>query len=490
MAKKWNKPTYQHDIGGMTPPHDSDLEGTVLGAILLETDSFDLIASILKPEYFYKEEHQLIFKAVTQLAVKNEPIDIRTVSIELKKNGDYEIVGGGYAVANLTTNVASAANIEHHSRLICQFYLLREMIRISTDCIRKAYQHETDCFDLIDQTASEVSNLLNGIESKSAKPIGEIKDEVIQACKDALMSEKPTGVPISISALQRHTNGWRNGNLIILAARPGMGKTAVALDFAYHPASEGIPTAFFSLEMTAQELAARQMSKLSYIPSQKITNSATDTHELTNVIRDTEVMNKVPLYIDDTPSLSIVRLRSKAFRLKREKKIELIVVDYLQLMEGADDNNFNREQEISKISRGLKKLAKELEIPVIALSQLSRKVEERPGGAKRPQLSDLRDSGAIEQDADMVMFIHRPEYYGITEYDHVDEHITNTHELMLIIIAKFRHGSIGDLKARWKGFTTSITNWDNGEPIEEQPAQKQIAQQTQIFTSSNGDAPF
>lgn len=440
---------------GKLPPQAIEIEEAVLGAVLLESDAFDTVSSIIRSEHFYKEQNQLIFEAVTDLAQKNENIDILHVCQQLKINGKLEVCGGNHYVSSLTNRIASSAHIESHAHIVVEKFMLREMIRISTETIKLAYEENTDCFDLIDSSSNSVFNILNHIETKQTKSIGQIRDEIIAKSKEALFSEKPTGVPISLDSLQAQTNGWRDSNLIILAARPAMGKTAVALDYALHPATLGHPTMIFSLEMSASELTGRLMSKYSYISSQKINNNTCDTYELDAVIKDTEGFNKIPLYIDDTPALSITRLRSKALRAKREKGIKLIIVDYLQLMDGAEDDNKNREQEISKISRGLKKLAKELEIPIIALSQLSRKVEERTG--KKPQLSDLRDSGSIEQDADMVIFLFRPEYYGMDQYDHGGENLS-AHELLIKIIAKFRGGSTGDIKARWHGPTTSISN--------------------------------
>ena len=356
----------------------------------------------------------------------------------------------------LTNDVSTAANIETHAAIIVEKYLLRETIRLGTEMIRKAYENETDCFDLIDWSGTEINNMLNVIESKQAKKLDELSNQVLDDCFKALTEGLPTGVPISIHNLQKQTNGWRKGNLIILAARPAMGKTAVALDYCYHPAKLGHSIGLFSLEMTGKELAGRLMSKESGISSQKINNNIVDTYELTALRNDCKVFKDLKLYIDDTPALSIQRLRSKALRMKREFGIEMLVIDYLQLMDGADSKD-NREQEISKISRGLKKLAKELDIPIIALSQLSRQVELRP--SKKPQLSDLRDSGAIEQDADMVIFLFRPEYYEIERYLYGNEEI-DTKGLMIHILAKFRGGVTGEIRNRWIGETTSIMDWD------------------------------
>jgi replicative DNA helicase len=453
-----------HEMGKMQP-QAVELEEAVLGAALLESDATFLVTSILKPEHFYKEENGLIYTALLELTKKGEPIDLRTVCQELKRQGNFELVGGSFAVASLTDKIASSANIEYHARIVIQKSIMRETIRFGTELIKKAYEDSTDCFELVDWAGVEISNIISGLETKKARLIEDVKNDVINDCKDSLIKEQVKGVPISLTKVQEHTNGWQNGHFIILAARPGMGKTALALDFAIHPAMEKKePTAIFSLEMTQKELAARLMSKHSHISSKKILNGSTDTDELSAVIRDSVVLNGIPFYIDDTPSLSITQLRSKAIRMVEQLGVKLIVIDYLQLMDGADEGNFNREQEISKITRGLKKLARELNIPIIALSQMSRQVESRASTGFRPMLADLRESGSIEQDADMVMFILRPEYYGLRMYkiNGVDE---STNRMMLLIIAKYRGGALADIKIRWNGSTTSVEDWDRVEQV-------------------------
>jgi len=457
--KKLYTPVPTNEIGKLQP-QAIELEEAVLGAVLLEQDAFFVVSTILKEDHFYKENNGLIFKAVVQLAAKNDRIDILTVTQQLKRNGDLEVVGGSFYVSSLTNRIASSANIEHHARIVAQKFISRQMILLSTQVIMRAYDDATDCFDLIDYANSETTKLLNGFESKQAMHIGLIKNQVIDNCKDALFNNKPSGIPIKLKALQKNTNGWRKGNLIILAGRPGMGKTAAALSFAYDPAKlHNIPVAFFSLEMTKLELCGRIMSAESGVTSQKINNNTVTTGELSAIIDDTKILDDVPLYVDDTAAISLVRLRSKAYKMVMEHGVQLIVIDYLQLMSGSGDEG-NREQEISVISRGLKSLAKELDIPIIALSQLSRQTENRPGQSKKPQLSDLRESGAIEQDADMVIFLFRPFYYGLEFYDHYGEEIHDTKQLMIFIIAKFRGGAVGDIKARWIGETTSIHDWD------------------------------
>lgn len=470
-------------------PQAVDMEEMILGAALIDQDSFFTVSAILKPKHFYKEQNGLIYKAMLDLSLKNDPIDLATVCQQLKVNESLELVGGGYYVSTLTDKISTSANIEVHSRIVMEKAMMRDLILIGHELMKKAYEDKSDCFDVIDWAGNSITNLLNGIETNQAEGIGTIKDKVIQDCKDALINPRESGVPISIEKFQEHTNGWRNGNLIILAARPGMGKTAVALDYGIFPALSKVPTAIFSMEMTRKELAGRLMSKYSHVSSQKINNNTTDTEELTEVIRDSVILNDVPFYIDDTPSLSLTRLRSKAFRLKQTNGIKLIIIDYLQLMEGADEGNGNREQEISKISRGLKKLARELDIPIIALSQLSRDVEKR-GVTKRPQLSDLRDSGAIEQDADMVIFLHRPEYYGINEYTHGNEEMRDTRGLLIQIIAKYRGGGLADIRTRWNGSTTSISDWDRVKQLDILNSEQPKNYYEPLNKDDNNELPF
>ena len=466
---------------GKLQPQAIEMEEAVLGSVLLESEAFDTISTICKVEHFYKEQNGLIYKAILSIASRHEPIDILTVSQELKRTGDLELVGGSYYVSSLTNRIASTANIERHARIVAQMYYKREMILIGTRMIQQAYEDSTDCFDLIDNTTNEIASILNDIEVKQAQKLSDIKDKVLENCAEAINSDKPSGVPIPHRVMQKHTNGWRNGHLIILAARPGMGKTAGALAYAYEAAKKGYPTAFFSLEMPATELAGRIMSTESYVSSQKINNNTVNKDELAKLIQETYSFDKIPLYIDDTPSMNIIRLRSKAHRLMREKNIKLLVVDYLQLMDGLQ-NESTREQVVSGISRGLKVLARELNIPIIALSQLSRQVENRPGAAKRPQLSDLRDSGSIEQDADMVIFYYRPEYYGIE----VDENNQSTKNMLIKIIAKYRGGQCGDIDAKFYGESMRITDvHPEAEEIKAEETPLQPLQNNNDFLSIN-----
>ncbi len=446
---------------GKLPPQAVELEEAVLGAMLLEREALSTVIDILSPEAFYKEQNSRVFAAMISLFNRSEPIDILTVTQELKRTSELEIVGGAYYVSALTNRIASSANIEFHARIVAQKYLQRELIRLSTDTIKSAYEDSTDVFELLDETTKNIFEILDSNVRKQhdkmttliARAISEIEAAANQ--KDGLL-----GVPSGFTALDRITGGWQKSDLMVLAARPGMGKTAFVISMAKNAAVEfQKPVAIFSLEMSSIQLVKRLISSETEITQDKILKGNLAMHEFEQLNQRIKKLEVAPLYIDDTPALSIFELRAKARRLKENQKVELIIIDYLQLMSGGPDGKGNREQEISYISRGLKSLAKELEIPIIALSQLSRQVENRPGGSKRPQLSDLRESGAIEQDADMVMFIYRPEYYGLE----VDENNEPTRGRAEIIIAKNRHGALETVKLRFIGQFAKFADLDYTE---------------------------
>ena len=446
---------------GKLPPQAVELEEAVLGAMLLEREALSTVIDILSPEAFYKEQNGRVFTAMIALFNRSEPVDILTVTQELKRTGELEIVGGSYYVSALTNRIASSANIEFHARIVAQKYLQRELIRLSTETIKVAYEDSTDVFELLDETTKNIFEILDSNVRKQhdkmstliAKAITEIESAANQ--KDGLL-----GVPSGFTAMDRITGGWQKSDLLILAARPGMGKTAFVVSMAKNAAVEfNKPVAIFSLEMSSLQLVKRLISSETEISQDKILKGNLDNHEFVQLNERIKKLAVAPLFIDDTPALSIFELRAKARRLKENQKVELIIIDYLQLMSGGPDGKGNREQEISQISRGLKSLAKELEIPIIALSQLSRQVENRPGGSKRPQLSDLRESGAIEQDADMVMFIYRPEYYGLE----VDENNEPTRGRAEVIIAKNRHGALETVKLRFIGQYAKFADLDYTE---------------------------
>lgn len=445
---------------GKLPPQAPDLEEAVLGALMLERDALSCVVDILKPEIFYRDANQRIFKAITTLFEKSSPVDILTVTAELRQSGDIEMVGGAYYITELTNRVASAANIEFHSRIILQKYLQRELIRIASDIITNAYEDTTDVLDLLDHAEKNLfsitqnnmrrdSRFVNDLLSETLKEIEMLKDK-----KDGL-----TGIASGFTALDRFTSGWQRSDLIIIAARPAMGKTAFVLSCARNAAVDfDKPVVVFSLEMSSIQLVNRLVSGESEIEQEKIRKGTLEDWEWQQIHSNIGRLEAAPLIIDDTPSLSIFEFRAKCRRLKSQHDIQLIIVDYLQLMQGksADGKGGNREQEIGSISRALKSVAKELNVPVIALSQLSRAVENRPGASKRPMLSDLRESGAIEQDADMVLFLYRPEYYGLD----VDEDNNPTQGVGEVIIAKHRNGETGKVRLRFVGKYVKFTDLD------------------------------
>ena len=437
-------------VFGKVPPQSKELEEAVLGAIMLEKSAFDTVVEILKPECFYAEAHQSIFKAMKSLADKSLPIDLLTVVEELKFKGELELVGGPYYVSKLTNAVVSSANIEAHARIVLQKFIQRELIRISGEIIGDAYEDTTDVFDLLDDAESKLFEITNNHLRSAFEDINTVLVKTIQRIEDMRnRDEDITGVPSGFPSLDKLTYGWQQTDLIVLAARPSVGKTAFALNLArsaaLHP-TKPTPVVFFSLEMSSSQLVQRILSAESEIWLEKITRGKLEEHEMKQLYkRGIERLSNAPIYIDDTAALNIFELRAKCRRLKNKHDIGLIIIDYLQLMSGGGDNkNGNREQEISKISRDLKGLAKELKVPIIALSQLSREVEKRKEGAKIPQLSDLRESGAIEQDADMVMFLYRPEYYDITANEMGESNKGETY----VKIAKHRNGSLDTIKLK------------------------------------------
>ena len=436
-------------VYGKVPPQAKDLEEAVLGAVMLEKSAFDSVIEILKPECFYVDAHQRIYRAMQGLQQKNQPIDILTVVEELKTREELEVVGGPYYVTKLTNSVVSSANIETHARIILQKFIQRELIRISGEIIGDAYEDSTDVFDLLDDAESKLFEITNNHLRKNFDSIDQVLVKTVQRIEDMRnRNEDITGVPSGFVSLDRITYGWQQTDLIILAARPSVGKTAFALNLARNAAlhaTKPTPVAFFSLEMSAGQLVQRILSAESEIWLEKISRGKLEEHEMKQLYaKGIQKLAQAPIFMDDSAALNIFELRAKCRRLKNKHNIGLIIIDYLQLMSGTSDRQSNREQEISKISRDLKGLAKELQVPIIALSQLSREVEKRKEGSKMPQLSDLRESGAIEQDADMVMFLYRPEYYDITSNEMGESNKGETH----VRIAKHRNGTLETIKLR------------------------------------------
>ncbi|MDX2062724.1 MAG: replicative DNA helicase [Bacteroidia bacterium] len=433
---------------GKLPPQALDLEQAVLGALMLDKDALPKVIDIVRPEIFYKEAHKLLFEAIFQLYQESEPVDILTVTHQLRQNGTLDQIGGPAYVTELTGKVASAANIEYHSRIIIQKYLQRELIRISGETMRDAYEDTTDVLDLLDHTEQELFALSESNLKRDTQSAGELVPLTIRKIEEIkAKGDEVNGVSSGFRSLDKLTNGWQSSDLVILAARPGMGKTAFTLSIARNAAVQrGVPVAFFSLEMAAHQIAQRLLSAECELELQDLRTGKLSPDQWRQLNERSGPLAKAPLFINDTPALSIYDLRAKCRRLKSEKGIQLVIVDYLQLMTGHRSKSGTREQEISSISRGLKELAKELDLAVIALSQLSRQVEQR-GTDKRPQLSDLRESGAIEQDADVVGFIYRPEYYGLE----TDEEGNSTRGLAEILIEKQRNGPTGVAKLSFVG---------------------------------------
>jgi len=452
-------PVSQNLEHGKLPPQAVDLEEAVLGALMLEKDAVNAAIDILQPKSFYKETHQKIFSAIQDLFQRSEPVDILTVTNELKQRGELDLVGGPYYITQLTNRVASAANIEFHARIISQKYIQRELIRISSEIITDAYDDTTDVFSLLDKAETNLFSVAEGNIRKNYETMSDLIRESIKQIEEAKNQEDGViGVASGFTALDRVTSGWQPSDLVIIAARPAMGKTSYVLSLARNAAVDfGIPVAFFSLEMSSVQLVTRLVSAESEISSEKLRSGNLRSDEIQQIHTKIAGLAEAPLFIDDTAGLSVFELRAKARRLKAQHNIQLLIIDYLQLMSGGGDNKGNREQEISMISRSLKSIAKELNIPVLALSQLSRAVETR-GGDKRPQLSDLRESGSIEQDADMVQFIHRAEYYGLTE----DEDGNPTNGMATIIIAKHRNGSVGDVKLKFINQLAKFEDFEQG----------------------------
>jgi replicative DNA helicase len=435
------------DVAGKIPPQAIDLEEAVLGALMLEKDAILTIIDILKPESFYKDVHQKIFKAILDLATRQEPIDLLTVTESLRRSDCLEEIGGPYYISQLTSKVASAAHVEFHSRIIAQKYIQRELIRVSSEIQNMAFDDSKDVDELLDFSENSIYKIAEGSIKKEIQPVNVlIKEAILQIQEAGKREDHLSGVPSGFTKLDRITSGWQRSDLVIIAARPSMGKTAFVLSMARNMAAEhqrGV--AIFSLEMSSLQLVNRLICAETELSSERIRNGRLEDYEWEQLDRKIKGLVEAPIFIDDTPAISVYELRAKLRRLTSQHKIDIVIIDYLQLMTTNIDTRGSREQEVSHISRNLKVIAKELNVPILALSQLNRSVEVR-SGTKRPQLSDLRESGAIEQDADIVCFIHRPEKYGFLE----DEDGNSLRGIAEIIIAKHRNGALDDVKLRFK----------------------------------------
>ena len=444
------------DLGGKIPPQALELEEAVLGALMLEKNAAERVMDLLHPNCFYSDKHKVVFEAIKKLFADGEPIDLLTVKNQLAKNGTLEMAGGSVSIARLTNKVASAANLEFHSHLLIEKFIQRSLIQVSTEIGKEAYEETNDAFQLLDNAEKRLYAIKDESLKKNFNSIDDLVAKAIEQIESAKSSsDTVTGVPTGFNSLDKITNGFQKSDLIILAGRPGMGKTAFALTAARNAAVMfNKPVAVFSLEMSAVQLVTRLISGEVELSGEKLRQGNLSEFEMEQLLHKMNALSQANIFIDDTPQLTIFDLKAKARRLKQQKNIELIVIDYLQLMRSDEGSAKNREQEISHISRSLKGLAKELDIPIIALAQLSRAVEQRPD--KKPILSDLRESGSIEQDADIVGFIYRPEYYGITQ----DEEGNSMEGIASVDIAKHRNGATKSAFVRFKKEYAKFENLD------------------------------
>ena len=471
---------------GRVPPQATDLEEAVLGAMMIDGGAVNDAIDILRtPEAFYDPKHKLIFEAIRDLYASSTPIDLLTVTEELRKLGKLEVAGGPYYMSTLTNKVASAAHIEYHSRIIIEKYIQREIISMSSEILKEAYDETKDVFSVLSKAEEDLfaiaqSNMKKSYDTMSTAMQGAI-EEIEKARKN---TDGISGVPTGFKALDKMTSGWQRSDMIVIAARPAMGKTAFVLSMARNTAVDyDMGVAIFSLEMSSVQLVKRLISAEARIDAEKLRKGNIADHEFQQIHSRISRLSKAPIYIDDTPGISIFELRAKCRRMKQKHDIQVVVIDYLQLMTGGSNKNAgNREQEISQISRSIKEIAKELNVPVVALSQLSRSVEQR-GGDKRPVLSDLRESGAIEQDADIVSFIYRAEYYGLME----DEQ-GPTQGMGDIIVAKHRNGSTDTVRLRFVGQYARFENVESFDEGLDEPQEPAALNPNKSFESDSGDS--
>lgn len=470
QAKRRTRPTHEPEIVsefGKLPPQETSMEEAVLGAIMLERDAYNNVCEILKPEAFYNPANQKIYEAIQTLSANGKPIDMLTVTEQLRTNKTLEEVGGAIRISELTGLVSSAANVEFHARIVAQKYLARELISYSSQVQQLAFDESIDVYDLMQEAEGKLFEISRNTLKRDVIPIENAVAEAIKKIEDAAnRPEGLSGLESGFYKLDRLTSGWQNSDLIIIAARPAMGKTAFVLSMAKNMAVDyNHPVAVFSLEMSSLQLTNRLISNICSLEGEKIKNGQLSQPEWENLMTRTRNLSTAPLYIDDTPSLSIFELRTKARRLVKEKGVQVIIIDYLQLMNATGMKFGSREQEVSTISRNLKQLAKELNIPIIALSQLNRSVETRAADdkmGKRPQLSDLRESGAIEQDADIVCFIHRQDYYNKSGKDAEGNDIRGLAEF---IVAKHRSGATDTIDLRFVKQYARFENLEDGQNL-------------------------
>ena len=456
------------DLGGRVPPRDLDVEQAVLGALMLEKDAYSVVCDLLKPDSFYEPVNSMVYAAIQQLGAAQKPIDMLTVTEQLRLDGNLEKIGGPVVVSELTSRVLSGANVEYHARIVAQKYLARELISFSSDISTKAFDEVHDVDDLLQEAEGRLFEISQRNVKKDVTQINPVIEQAIKQIQAAAnRASGLSGLESGFHELDKLTSGWQSSDLIIIAARPAMGKTAFVLSMAKNMAvNYEIPVAIFSLEMSNVQLVNRLISNVCELGGEKIKSGQLSPMEWDQLMSRVKELQDARLYIDDTPSLSILELRTKARRLVREHQVRFIIIDYLQLMNATGMKFGSREQEVSMISRSLKQLAKELDIPIVALSQLNRSVETRgkdgDRDSKRPQLSDLRESGAIEQDADIVCFIHRPEYYLRSDTDMEGRNIRGLAEF---IVAKHRSGRVDDVKMRFRKEFARFENWEDGPMV-------------------------
>ena len=434
---------------GKVPPHDEDAEQAVLGSMLTDNDAVMAAVEVLKEDAFYREDNKIIYQAILNLYSKSEPIDIITLKDELESMGKFEQVGGFEYLASLPDKVPTTANVQKYIKIVEEKSVLRNLIKTANEIIELGYNPTEDVEDIMDGAEKKIFDIMQSKNTKSYTPI---KDVLVESFTnlEKLYNQKQhvTGVPTQFYDLDDKTAGLHGSELILVAARPAMGKTAFALNIATNAALRAnVPVAIFSLEMSKDQLVNRMLCSEAMVDSNKVRTGKLDEEDWTKLAEAIGPLSEAGVYIDDTPGISVMEIRTKCRKLKMEKNIGLVVIDYLQLISGSNKRNGSREQEISEISRSLKVLAKELNVPVIALSQLSRAVEQRDD--HRPMLSDLRESGAIEQDTDIVMFLYRDDYYNKESAEK---------DIAEVIIAKQRGGSTGTVKLYWMGNYTKFVN--------------------------------
>ncbi len=470
---------------GKLPPQAPDLEEAVLGAMMTDKKGIDEVIDILHPEVFYDRRHQEIYAAIYKLFQNSEPIDLLTVSNQLRKSGKLDLAGGDFYIIGLTQKIASSAHIEFHSRVILQKYIQRRLIWISSEIIESAYDETSDVFDLLDEAEGKIFEITQGNLKKEPENAQSLVQQALDKIQEISNQEGMSGLTTGFTKLDALTSGWQSTDLIIIAARPGMGKTAFVISMAKNMAIDfKYPVALFSLEMSSVQLITRMISSETGLNSEKLRKGNLEPHEWEQLNVKVKKLSDAPIFIDDTPALSIFDLRAKARRLVSKHGVKILVIDYLQLMT-AGGSGGNREQEISAISRNLKALAKELNVPVIALSQLSRAVETRTG-SKRPLLSDLRESGAIEQDADIVSFIYRPEYYGMTDWD--DDNHTPCEGQGEFIVAKHRNGGLDKIRLKFTKHLAEFSDLEEGFSNEFQSSMNSFNSDSD--GNNNKDSPF